>query len=256
MRVKSSKRAVKISDRVLTEWAHLPTNVREATATPKDVAIVLKLETIAFANQESLTLDPAETPEGIKMFMEMGGRVLLLQRDVSFLELMPLADLINLPYGSLPESSPLRQIAEKKELLARAEKDYRIFGEPIYVHGIGSTFKQVGDGHTLFAAGLYRQIHTLVNEHQANGKVHFGYIDVGPKKENINLASLALFFKMGAVIDGFEPEVYAAGVPYVRMSLGTRSNINQKEGKIINLSKKRLHSCNDRGCSSKRICRD
>lgn len=211
---------------------------RLAQSTPEDIATILALETIAFAPPdagEAGTMDPPETEDGVRRFLEIGGETILLYRAHGFLERAPLSALLTRNYSDLSESSPLRQIAERRDLLSRAADAYRVTGkDPWYVHGFGIMMPDLGDGKKLVEFVLFSQIRGLVQAEDAyQSKVQFGYVDIGPKKENVNGAAFRLFNRFGAVMDGFEPDVYVPGVPYVRVSQGTDWKTNPDDHRVV-----------------------
>ncbi|MBI2173417.1 MAG: hypothetical protein HYT73_04415 [Candidatus Aenigmarchaeota archaeon] len=193
-------------------------------ASEADIDRVLQLEATAFSGDNS-TLDPAETHEGIRAFLKNKGEILLLYRDTGFLERMPLAQMLEIDYGALDENSPLRQIAGRRELLGRAWNAYKDRGkEAWYIHGVGNTLKGNGDGSRL----MVRALRDVAEEE----RIHFGYIDIGPVRDNINTPSFRLFFKRDCVADGWEDEVYSPGVPYMRISHGAGYELGGGEHKV------------------------
>ncbi|MBI2579842.1 MAG: hypothetical protein HYW27_02995 [Candidatus Aenigmarchaeota archaeon] len=180
-------------------------------ASEDDIDSVLQLEATAFSGDNS-TLDPAETHEGIRAFLENKGEILLLCRDTGFLERIPLDDLLKINYEALDKNSPLRQITGRRGLLRRAQHAYEGMGKDVwYIHGVGNTLKRNGDASRLMVRALMDT---------GEERIHFGYIDIGPVHDNINTPSFRLFFRHGSVADGWEDEVYTPGVPYLRVSHG------------------------------------
>ena len=108
-----------------------------------------------------------------------------------------------------------------------------------YIHGVGTAIKQLGDGSIITATALRTLISTLVNEQKVSeDKIYFGYIDIGPARGNINIPSFRLFTRLGAVIYGYETEVYQKGVPYLRVSHGANYKLSQDNKKTVDLSKR------------------
>jgi len=215
-------------------------HVRRAQPTPNDVKAILKLEALAFAPEEERTQDPPETYDGIERFLKLNGDVYIISRDIAFLEKIPLEEILNLSYNELSASSPLRQIAEKG-VLQRAKSDYSETGKELwYMHGVGTAIKRLGSDSVVGAFALLRVLEILTSEQklQKNQKLNFGYVDVGPTINNINIPAFKLFFKVGAVIDGYEKEVYTKGVPYLRLSHGADYNLDPEDKKSIDLSKR------------------
>jgi len=216
------------------------THARLALPTPRDIATILGLETIAFAPAdagEAGTMDPPETPDGIERFLTQGGETILLYRANGFLERMSLDALRGLDYQDLSASSPLRQIAERRDLLDRAAQAYANTSKvPWYVHGFGIMMPNLGEGRKLVRFILDRQVEGLADaEAHDQQRIHFGYVDLGPTPANINVAAFRLFGRTGAVMDGFESDVYLPGVPYARVSHGTGWQSDPADNRHVSL---------------------
>jgi hypothetical protein len=216
-----------------------PLHLRYAQATSSDIERVLAMEALAFSPEDGGTLDPPETREGVERFLQSGGEVLLLSRDNGFLERIPLENLLRMEFKDLSVTSPLRQIAEKRDVLERARSAYEFTGKELwYGHGIGTVVRQIGDGSTMAALAFGRSLKRLAEyEESSNTRVLFGYIDIGPTRESVNIPSFKMSLGVGAVIDGFEHEVYSPEVPYLRVSHGVNYRFEPINTRSVDLSR-------------------
>ena len=211
-------------------------HVRKAEITPKDIETIVRLEALAFASKDSISLNPRETSEGIERFLRSGGDIYIIFGDNGiangFAETIPLERMFSIKHDDLQDSSPLRQIAERRDLLKRAEKHYSPVSKEVwYVHGVGIGSKGIGD-RTALVRFLNEELE------KSKGSIYFGYIDIGPTKEFINISSFRLFMGLGAVVDGYKPEVYAEGVPYLRVSYGVNYQLDRDDTRVVDLSKR------------------
>lgn len=196
---------------------------------------ILELEGIAFSG-EAGTLDPAETKEGLEAFLANGGEIFVLDSRIhnqpsGFLERIPLERIKEIDYTKLDENSPFRQFCSAEDVVKRATASYDDKGKSVwYLHGVGVQFKGIQHGSMIYSQVLPKPV-----KEGLENDINFGYIDIGPEKDNINVPSFKLSFKFGFVVDEFENEVYSQGVPYLRVSRGVGYALDSKDKVSVDL---------------------
>lgn len=189
--------------------------------------------------------EPPETIEALKKMRDIGFLLGINEPNIKAItQLARLDNLLIIDQNSLPVESPLRMVLENERRYQVLSLTATRYGkEPrqvIYSHGIGVIPQGQGYGTQLHKERLKRFV--------GEDDILIGFVMAQP----LNVPSLRMHLRHGAVIDKIETDVYEHGKPYFRVvynaKIKTDSRFVQEGIILVGDYLKQIYYSLERGC--------